>query len=173
MIEFKVNGKRFIRKDSGWTDAFCQPVPAELGERLEKLYADSLDLGSCSLAELVTKADGYKSGGAYYLAARYYRTAVLQADLTQCRIIYPDLAYCFRRLHQPADAIRVLTYIKDRFGDAMMSPVFLTPAAEAYCDMGQYEIAAKCARLAASRSYGTISPALAEVTERIERERQQ
>ncbi|MCQ2407522.1 MAG: hypothetical protein MJ065_03210 [Oscillospiraceae bacterium] len=171
MIEFRLNGQRYIRTDNGWTDLFYQPVATEFGEQLEKQYADSLDLSNCSVAELATRADGFKSAGAYYLAARYYRTAVLRADLAQCRVLFPGMAYCFRKLHQPDDVLRVLNYIRKRFNMQTISPVFLTPVAEAYCDLGQYEMAERCARLAADGSCGSPSPELTELLERIVRER--
>ena len=171
MIEFRMNGQRYIRTDNGWTDIFYQPVTMELGEQLEKQYADSLDLSTCSVSELATRADGFRTAGAYYLAARYYRTAVLRADAAQCRVLFPGMAYCFRKLHQPGDVLRVLNYIRKRFNMQTLSPVYLTPAAEAYCDLGQYDMAEKCARLAAAGSYGSPSPELTEVQDRIKRER--
>jgi tetratricopeptide (TPR) repeat protein len=80
-------------------------------------------------------------------SAHYYRT------------VFPMITSCYRSLNQPQKAIDFWMQHKQLFASCL-SPALLTSLAAAYCDVGNFEMAKKCANKAyaiqgGSKNYAT------------------
>ena len=170
MICFLYEGKKYIRYDNYWVNEHYEIAPLIVQTELDKQYANSLSLDSFSVDELIALADEFKKNESYHLAIKHYKEAIMRADIEQCRFIYPRLTSCYRKIGRAQDAVQLMTYIKNKFGLHMITPVLLTSVAAAYCDLHEYENARKCANRAYAILGGKSDPALINVFRRINKE---
>ena len=99
----------------------------------------------------------------------YFDDAIEKADSTAMAYILPRITSCYRKSGRPQKAIDILTYASKTFGRSMITPVLLTSAAAAYCDIEDYERAKRCCDRAYAESNGMHSDELSLVYKRIKR----
>ena len=188
-------GVESFRRDNYWVDSSQQIAPLVIQEELDKRYAKKLRVEGCSTRELLRQADEFKAiphkarltawrricttssvryclknNGSFALAAKFYKQAPEHADRRDRSFIYPRLTSCYRALGHATEVIKLMTYIKTHDGMDMITPVLLTSAAAAYCDLGQYENALKCAKRAYAMYNGRATEELHGVFGRIKKE---
>ncbi len=167
MIKLEYNGNTYRRFTDAWVDDRNIEVHATLQNCLNRLYAESLDLSAFGVRELIGEGDKFKASGSFLLAVKYYETAAEQCEEAELRYILPRLSSCHRRCNQPQKAIELFSYAKQKFGPEMITPVLLTTAAAAYCDLLDYDRALQCCRRAWAELGGEWNPNLQSVFERI------
>jgi len=170
MDQFEYKGQKYRRYNDEWVDECYQIAPLAAKAELDKMYADSLELDSYSTQELVKIADVFKSNESYYLAAKHYKEALLRGTIEECKFIYPRLTSCLRKMNRAQEAVEMLTFIKQKYGLNMITPVLLTSVSAAFCDLKRYDDARKCYKMAVARLHGNVSPELINVKRRIEKE---
>ena len=163
-------GVEYFRRDNYWVDSSQQIAPLVIQEELDKRYAKKLRVEGCSTRELLRQADEFKNNGSFALAAKFYKQALEHADRRDRSFIYPRLTSCYRAMGHATEVIKLMTYIKTHDGMDMVTPVLLTSAAAAYCDLGQYENALKCAKRAYAMYNGRATEELHGVFGRIKKE---
>lgn len=173
MVKLEYKGKTYLRYNDEWVNEHYEIAPLAVKADLDKLYADSLVLDSYTTQELVRLADTFKSNESYYLAAKHYKEALLRGTIDECKFIYPRLTSCLRKMNRAQEAVEMLTFIKQKYGLHMITPVLLTSVSAAFCDLKQYDDARKCYKMAVARSHGNVSPELMNVKKRIEKEEQE
>ena len=73
-------------------------------------------------------------------------------------------------MNRAQEAVEMLTFIKQKYGLNMITPVLLTSVSAAFCDLKRYDDARKCYKMAVARLHGNVSPELMNVKRRIEKE---
>ncbi len=163
-------GKRYERRNGKWVDERRSIVCDNLQKDLNKLFAERLDPNLLSLEECIAEGDKFKNSTSIGLALRFYEAAVMKADRRTLAYILPRITSCYRTNGQPQKAINVLSYASKMFGEDMVTPVLLTSAAAAYCDLGDYKRAKKCCDRAWAASNGRAGEEVSLVYKRIKKE---
>ena len=169
MESLEYNGKMYFRYTNKWVDGNNMVVHLSLQHELNGLYANSLDLSGMSPQELVNEGDKYKKDESYLLAIRFYEEALDSCDKKTFKYILPRISSCYRKAHSPQKAIDLFAKTKKIFGVEMLTPVLLTTAAAAYCDLCEFENAENCARRAYALCNGNCSDELVSVLARIKK----
>ena len=167
-LEYK--GKMYSRYTNKWVDKNNMVVHLSLQHELNTIYANSLDLSGMSSQELVTEGDKYKEDESYLLAIRFYEQALEICDNKTFKYILPRISSCYRKSNNPQKAIDLFAETKRLFGVEMLTPVLLTTAAAAYCDLNEIDNAKKCANRAYALCNGNCSQELISVFARIKKE---
>lgn len=167
MDKLMLDGTEYKRYTNKWLDDQGFTVSEILQDKLNKAFADSLDLSHMSVKEMVAEGDRCKESSSYYLAIKYYETAAQICDQWTLSYILPRITSCFRKRHAPQRAIDLFSYAKEKYGTAILSSALLTSAAAAYCDMEKYEEAEICCKHARIQSQGEEDENLKQVIWRI------
>lgn len=155
MIEIIHEGNVYRRCKGQWIGEDYILAPSSIQIALNRIYASKIDLSGLSVQALVKEGDKFKSVNDYALAVRYYEEASKICDQGTLSYILPRISSCYRSLQEPQKAIEIFTYAKEKFGQSIvMSPALLTSAASAYCDMGDYEKAKQCIKIANKKAGG-------------------
>jgi len=170
MAELIYKGRKYTRNGSKWVDADCMVVHQTLQMELNEIYKRSLDFSVYSVTELIAEGDKFKESGSYLEAVNFYEKALDNADRESTAYILPRITSCYRKCHLSNKAISLFSRVKERFGEDIITPVLLTSAAAAYCDMHEYEKALICARRAYKGFDGKADDSLMRVFKRIDKE---
>lgn len=169
MITLTYNKQKYIRYNNYWVDEHYEVAPLVLQDILDREFSATIDLSRYTVRELVRLADDFKGNESYHLAAKHYQEALSHASIEECRYIYPRVTSCLRRIGKAREAVRLLTFIKEKFGLSMITPVLLTSVAAAYCDLNEYDNALNCAKRAYAMLNGNASEELRLVFKRIQK----
>ena len=162
-------GETYTRRNDKWVDAHNFVVHEGLQRDLNKEYVKQLDPALLSLEVCIEQGDKFKKSGSTGLALKFYEAAVEKADSRTMAYILPRITSCYRKSGRPQKAIDILTYASKTFGKSMITPVLLTSAAAAYCDIEDYERAKRCCDRAYAESNGMHSDELSLVYKRIKK----
>lgn len=167
MISFVYEGVKYIRYNERWCDEHYMIVPLCVQSALDRQYADSLDLTNYDTSELLKLADNFKKNQSYHLAIKYYYEVIQRVNIDECSYIYPRLSSCYRKVGRAREAVKLMTFLKNKFGLQSISAVLLTSVVAAYCDLLEYDNALKCANRAYVLMGKRTSPELSLVYKRI------
>lgn len=167
IIEY--SGQTYYRYTNKWVDKNNMVVHQSLQFELNSLFAASLDLSGMNPWKLIEEGDKYKEDESYILAIRFYEEAIETCDAKTLKYILPRISSCYRKAKSPQKAINLFAETKSKYGVEMLTPVLLTTAAAAYCDMLEYEKAKICAEKAKKALRGEFSIELNLVETRIKK----
>ena len=167
------NGKMYKRQGQKWSDMDGCIVYDILQVELNAKYIETIDLPSLTLQEIIEHGDKFKNSSSYGYALRFYEHAAKEANENDLAYILPRMTSCYRLQGQPKKAIDILSFAKSKYGAKMITPVLLTSAAAAYCDLEDYENAKKCCNRAYAALGGKSSGELASVYARIKKNRKE
>ena len=162
-------GKAYTRRSQKWIDAYNMVAPEGIQRELNSQFVQQLDPASLSIDACIAYGDSFKNSGSTGLALKFYEEAIRKADYTAITYLLPRITSCYRKTGQPQKAIDILTYANNTFGSKAITPVLLTSAAAAYCDIGDYARAKKCCDRAYASSGGKYSAELSLVYNRIKK----
>ena len=138
-------GIQYRRLDKHWVDERYLAVSEELQDILNKAYLETLNLDLLDSRELIQRGDQCKATGSVFLAIQLYEKAIQRGTTADARGVLPRLTSCYRKQGFPKKAIDCAVELRHRFGPDILSPVTLTSLAAAYCDLGEWALARKCA----------------------------
>lgn len=170
MEKLEYNGKIYKRQGQKWSDMDGCIVHEILQRELNAKYIETIDLNSLTIQEVIEQGDKFKNSSSLGYALRFYEYAANQADENELAYILPRMTSCYRKQGHPQKAIDILSFAKNKYGAKMISPVLLTSAAAAYCDLEEYGNAKKCCDRAYASMGGKSSGELAAVYARIKKE---
>ena len=171
MLSLAFEGKKYFRYKDKWINDDDMVVCLDLQEKLNRRYAEIVDLSSVDAETLIREADKFKRSESFTLAIRYYEEAVKKSDGRTIASIFPRLSSCYRMCGQARKAIDLLTEAKKKHGKEIIKPELLTSAAAAYCDLEEYDNAKKCADRARAMMGRQSSDYLIAVYRRIKSEK--
>lgn len=170
MESLEFEGKTYIRYNGYWVNTHYEIAPLSVQAELNKRYAKTLSLEQYTVEELVRLGDVFKKTESYPLAVKHYQEAITRANPSECRYIYPRLTSCMRQIGQARQAVEILSFLKEKYGMKLITPVLLTSISAAYCDLKEYDNAKKCADAAYRLLKGNPSAELRSVYARIDKE---
>ena len=161
-VEYK--GKKYNKYSKHWVDENYITVPLSIQNELNYAYYKTLDKDEVSLNDLIELGDEFKESKSFSLAIDVYLLASEKADEKVIKLLLPRMTSCYRNLNRPDLVIEILAIAKKKHGKQVLSPVLLTSAAAAYCDLEKYKEAKQCSY---AMNKGKGSPELANVYKRI------
>ena len=163
------NGQTYRRVKGKWVDKNGMVV-SHLQKTLDNLFAKQQAMDNMTAEELIAEGDKYKEGKTSHLAIKYYEAALKSGTINTHRFVLPKLTSCYREQGRPKKAIELYEQAKALYGEKSMSHPLCTSVAAAYCDIGDYEDAKKCADKAFAMNGGKASGELTSVYGRIKKE---
>lgn len=170
MEEILYNGKIYKRYSKKWIDSHGIIVCETLQKELNNTYIKNINLSEMTVVDIIAEGDKFKESGSLTLAIKYYEEALPRSDEKTISHILPRLSSCYRKCHMPHKAIEIFSYAKNKYSSDLITPVLLTTAAAAYCDMHEYENALKCCKRAYAQNNGKNDENLKNVFRRIKKE---
>lgn len=167
MQTIELNGIKYTKRKEKWVNQYCIVAPTALQKELNSLYLKSLAAGDMSPWQIMDEADFLKKSSSYGEAVRLYECALLKADDKTTAYILPRITSCYRKMGMPHKAIELFSTARKKFGNEIITPVLLTSAAAAYCDMEEYDKALWCCNKAYAMTDGKPCVELALVYDRI------
>lgn len=167
-IEYK---NRIYHKRNGmWYDERYCEVPTGLQSELNSAYNKSINYENLNYSTIIKIADDYKRSGSFIMAIRTYEKAIEKTEkVDEIKYILPRITSCYRKNNQAHKAVELYGKICEKYGYEILNEVLLTSIAAAYCDLGQFENARKCANKAYAINNGKSSEELRLVYKRIEK----
>ena len=168
--KLEYEGEQYTRRSGKWVDSRCTVVCENLQKELNKLFAETLDLKMLTVEKCIAEGDMFKASSSIGVALKYYEEAISRADRRTLIYILPRITSCYRKNGLAQKVIDVLVYASNKYGRDVVTPVLLTSAAAAYCDLRDYKRALKCCNRAYAQLNGRISGELSLVYKRIRSE---
>ena len=173
MEKIVINNETYYINNGRVYDSSFLEAPKDITRAIWESWFAGVDFSSMEESQLLEHIKKLK-GAEYYTeclrviehglqrfnkSAHYYRT------------VFPMITSCYRSLNQPQKAIDFWMENKQLFSSCL-SPALLTSLAAAYCDVGNYEMARKCANKAYAIQGGSLnySNELSLVYKRIKKE---
>ena len=124
-------------------------VPKALSRKILLDYYQSINYQDLEEEALLNYLKQLKTSEFYTecLAAIEYGLRKFHSSYEFYRTVFPIITSCYRSLKQPQKAIDFWMENKELFKSCLSVPL-LTSLAAAYCDVGNYELAKKCANRA-------------------------
>ena len=166
-MEILYNGKKYRNIYFKWVDEDFIAVPASLQRELDAHFYKDIDVHGMKKEEAVELADSLKKAESFEAAAQIYEKLCETLGYKESRYIYPKLCSCYRGMHASHKVIDLMKSIKTKHGARAISPVLLTSAAAAYCDIGDLESAKICADKAYALNDGRATYELTLVYRRL------
>ena len=147
----KVCDSSFIEVPKGLADKVMESALANIWS-VDIQEKELLDMPE---SELVDYAKRLKEDMDYIKCLRViqYGMRRFNKSVHYYRTVFPMITSCYRSLNQPQKAISFWDEHKQLFVSCL-SPALLTSLAAAYCDVGNYEMARKCANKAYAMNGG-------------------
>ena len=166
--KLEYDGKTYYRRNGKWYDSSYCEVLTHLQDKLNKLYNNSINYDTMDYYEIIKIADGFKKTNSFTMAITTYEIALEKTNKKyEIKYILPRITSCYRMNHQPNKAIELYSRICKNHGYEILNSVLLTSIAAAYCDLGQFDNAKKCADRAYAISNGKADEELKLVYKRI------
>ena len=167
MLSLAFEGKKYFRYKDKWINDDDMVVCLDLQEKLNRRYAEIVDLSDYDVKALIAEADKFKKSESFTLAIRYYEEVAKKCDSRTLASIFPRLSSCYRRCGQARKAIDLLIGAKKKFGQEIIKVELLVSAAAAYCDLEEYDNADRCKDKARAMLNGMDNEYLNAVDRRI------
>lgn len=143
------NGEEYyFNKGIIYDNCFIE-VPKAISQKVLAIYYKNIDYKIFEEAELLEYLKQLKISEFYNecLIAIEYGLSKFTASYDFYKSIFPIITSCYRALKQPQKAIDFWMENKVIFASCLSVPL-LTSLAAAYCDIGNYDLAKKCANRA-------------------------
>ncbi|MEG1492555.1 MAG: hypothetical protein RR394_09925, partial [Oscillospiraceae bacterium] len=167
MDRFELDGTVYTRYAKKWSDPNGLMVSEILQDKLNKMLSETIDFSKMQVSEIIAAGDKFKESGSIGLAVKCYDYAIPLACKNDAAYILPRLTSCYRKRGMPQRVIDAMTDANKKYGAEIISAALLTSAAAAYCDLDDYEKAAKCCDRAFAKLDGKASVELSMVYKRI------
>ncbi len=162
----------YVDKGDVYDQTFMQ-VPDVLGEKVLKSYFATIDYTLLEERDLLKHVVYLKKAKLYItcIEAIDYGLNTFTASREFYTSVFPSLCSCYRAMGKPEKAISFWMENRAIFSCCLSSPL-LTSLAAAWCDLGQYDKALKCANRAYAMQGGTKNyiTELSKVYARIKKE---
>ena len=162
----------YFSKGIIYDDSFLE-VPKKISQKILISYYKNIDYKLFEETDLLEHLKQLKTSGFYNdcLTAIEYGLNKFTASYDFYKTVFPIITSCHRALGEPQKAVDFWMENKSIFASCLSVPL-LTSLAAAYCDVGNYELAKKCANKAyaiqgGSKNYQTE---LSLVFQRIKKE---
>ncbi len=142
------NETYYFNKGIVYDDSFLE-VPKNISQKVLSSYYKSINYEIFEEAELLEYLKQLKVSGFYdaCLKAIDFGLNKYTASFEFYRTVFPIITSCHRALNQSQKAIDFWMENKSIFASCLSVPL-LTSLAAAYCDVGNYDLAKKCANRA-------------------------
>lgn len=167
MNSLEYNGISYKHINGFWVDDDGIILPTAMQNKLNSLFARSLDLSSMTVKEIIEFGDEFRDSSSFSLANKCYEHAAKSASKEALTYLLPRMTSCYRSQGMPQKAIDILTFASKKYGQDIISVPMLTSAAAAYCDMSDYKKALKCCNRAYRKSNNNPNEELKAVYGRI------
>ena len=168
--EILYEGNIYYKRKGKWYDVSYCEVLTHLQEKLNRAYDETIDYDNMNYFNIIKIADGFKKSNSFVMAIKTYEKALDKTKkIENIKYILPRITSCYRKNKQAHKAIELYTKICKEYGYEILNEVLLTSIAAAYCDLGEFENAKKCANKAYAITNGNCSDELKLVYQRIEK----
>ena len=161
MQEIIFNGEKYFFNNGRLYDESFLEVPTAVSETILAQYFNNIDYTQMEEKEFVEHLKNLKRANANNKCLKVieYGLGKFSASTDYYKTVFPIITSCYRNIGKPEKAIAFWMENKEIFKNCLSVPL-LTSLAAAYCDVGQYEIALKCAQKAyamqgGSKNYAT------------------
>ena len=156
----------YIQNGKVYDSTFCE-ASSGIANQVIASKISSVDYTSFTENELYNFIIELQNGEQYgqCLQVMYYGIAKFDSRDFAFKV-YPKIASCLRKQKKPEEVIEFYNINKQKIS-SLNSTAFFTSLAAAYCDLGFYENALKCAKRAYAISKGVVGIELQFVFERI------
>ena len=147
--EIVYENKVYYKRNGKWYDnSYCE-VPTGIQNKLNSVYNQSINYDILNYSTIIEIADGFKKSNSFIMAINTYEKAIEKTEkVDDIKYILPRITSCYRRNNQEYKAIELYKKICQKYGYEILNEVLLTSIAAAYCDLGEFENARKCANKA-------------------------
>ena len=168
--EIEYEGKIYYRRKGIWYDSTYCEVLTHLQEKLNEAYNETMNYEEMNYYSIIKIADDFKKSNSFSMAIKTYEKALDKTNKVEnIKYILQRITSCYRKNKQAHKAIELYTKICKEYGYGILNEVLLTSIAAAYCDLGEYENAKKCANKAYAITNGKCSEELKLVYQRMEK----
>lgn len=138
----------YFNKGIIYDDSFLE-VPKNISQKVLANYYKNIDYKIFEESELLEYLKQLKLSGFYdkCLTAIEYGLSKFTASYDFYRTVFPIITSCYRAIGESQKAIDFWMENKEIFASCLSVPL-LTSLAAAYCDVGNYDLAKKCANKA-------------------------
>lgn len=142
------NETYYVNKGHVYDESFIE-VPLSIATKIMDLYFDGIDYNLFEEEELISHIKELKEAKKFgrCLSAIDFGTRKFTASRNFYVMVFPMITSCYRELGQAKEAINFWMTNKEIFSSCLSVPL-LTSLAAAYCDVGDYEMAKRCANRA-------------------------
>lgn len=161
MQEVIFKGEKYFFDSGKLYDESFLEVPSAISETILAQYFSSIDYTQMEEKEFVEHLKNLKRANINNkcLEVIEYGLRKFSTSTDYYKTVFPIITSCYRKIGKPEKAIAFWMENKAIFKNCLSVPL-LTSLAAAYCDVGQYEIALKCAQKAyaiqgGSKNYAT------------------
>lgn len=162
----------YFNKGVIYDDSFLE-VPTIISKKILLYYYKEIDYKNLEEYEFLNYLKQLKMSEFYELCLEAINWGLnkFTASYDFYRTVFPIITSCYRSLGQPQKAIDFWMENKYIFASCLSVPL-LTSLAAAYCDVGNYELAKKCANKAYAIQGGSLNyqTELSLVYQRIKKE---
>lgn len=163
--------KYYFNKGKLYDESFLE-VSTAISETVLTQYFGSIDYTNMEEEEFVEHLKNLKRANSVNKCLEMigYGLGKFSASTDYYTTVFPIITSCYRNIGKPEKAIAFWMENKGIFKNCLSVPL-LTSLAAAYCDVGQYELALKCAQKAYAMQGGSKNYAteLSNVYHRINR----
>ncbi len=135
----------YFSKGLVYDDSFLE-VPKIVSQKVLAKYYESIDYANYDESKLLEYLKQLKTSGFYdrCLTVIEFGLNKFTDSFDYYKTVFPIITSCYRALKQPQKAIDFWMENKRIFVSCLSVPL-LTSLAAAYCDVGNYDLAKKCA----------------------------
>lgn len=169
MEQIEYNGVCYLKRGQWWV-ASGGLIDESIQDKLNELYAKTLDYSKLTVPEAIKLGDDFKLSSTLGLAIQCYEKATECADEQQLAYILPRITSCYRKQGNPQKVIDMMSFASRKYGKRLITVALLTSAGAAYCDLGEYTLAKKTCDRAYRLANGNVDDSLRLVYKRIEKE---
>lgn len=156
MEKIEYDGELYYYTGKTFVDSHFMTVEKVKLDELSKIYFGSKDFQNFSKEEIKDYIKSTKNNQQYYLSlkAALYAMDCYQDDASFVFVVLPIVTSIYRSLNQPQNAIDVAKKYLNICDCG--SSILYTSLAAAYCDLENYELALKNAKLAYAKQGGNM-----------------
>ena len=146
MEKIDYDGEKFYFQKGTIYDASFVEIPKNLAVDILAYYFNQIDYHDYNEDALLTFINDLKTAELYAdcLKIINFGLGKFSTSVNYHKVVFPIITSCYRSLKQPQEAINFWFKNKATYGYCISTPL-LTSLAAAYCDIGNYDLAKKCA----------------------------
>ena len=167
------NEEYYFNKGVVYDSSFLE-VPLVVAQKVLKEYYSAIDYKEFVEDDYLNHVKHLKTSGFYAECLNVAQQGLEKFPLSKdfARVVFPIITSCYRALGQSQNAIDYWKQNRSKYSECR-SAVLLTSLAAAYCDVGDYESAKRCADRAYTMQGGGkgYQNELSLVYQRIDKER--